>query len=84
MIRYQQVHRFESPFEAALRARRGARPSSPTPGHAEAWFDRTRRRRQPRRRRRPGGGPIEDEAHFIDFARSAIWIGKEHLFVDRW
>jgi len=82
MIRYQQVHRFESAFEGALRQARGTAVDAYT-GHAEAWFDRSR----------PGAGPeaaeagrraVEDEAHFIDFARSAIWIGKEHVFVDRW
>jgi uncharacterized protein (TIGR02118 family) len=81
-IRYQQVHRFESPFEAALREARGT-AVEPYTGHAEAWFD----------RRRPGSSPeatesgrraVEDEARFIDFTRSAMWIGKEHLFIDRW
>ncbi len=81
MIRYQQVHRYESPVEAALRQSRGTVTETYT-GHAEAWFD-----------RRVGTSPeaaaagrraIEDEAHFIDFARSGIWIGKEHVFIDRW
>jgi hypothetical protein len=26
---------------------------------------------------------IEDEAKFIDFKRSAMWLGKEHVFIDR-
>ena len=26
---------------------------------------------------------IEDETHFIDFMRSSIFIGKEHVFIDR-
>ena len=26
---------------------------------------------------------IEDEKHFIDFTRSAIFIGKERVFIDR-
>jgi hypothetical protein len=80
MLRYQQVHRFESPIEAALRQSRGTLVE-PYTGHAEAWFER-------------GGGStpetaaagrraVEDEAHFIDFARSAIWIGKEHVLIDR-
>jgi len=82
MMRYQQVHRFDSPIEAALRQARGTTAEAYT-GHAEAWFDRSRL----------GGGPeaaeagrraIEDERHFIDFARSAIWIGKEHVLIDRW
>jgi len=80
MARYQQVHRFESPFETALRASRGTTTEAYT-GHAEAWFDRSV----------PGGAEsaaagrraIEDERTFIDLPRSAIWIGKEHVFVDR-
>jgi hypothetical protein len=80
MLRYQQVHRYETPFEAALRTSRGTEVEAYT-GHAEAWFER-------------GGAPapeaadagrraIEDERVFIDFARSAMWIGKEHVFVDQ-
>jgi hypothetical protein len=80
MARYQQVHRFESSVEAALRAARGTVTDAYT-GHAEAWFDRS-----------VPGGPeaaaagrraIEDERTFIDLPRSAIWVGKEHVFVDR-
>ena len=36
------------------------------------------------RRIEHGVRAIEDDAHFIDFERSAIWIGKEHLLIDRW
>jgi len=25
---------------------------------------------------------LEDEKKFIDFSRSAIWLAKEHVFVD--
>jgi uncharacterized protein (TIGR02118 family) len=82
MIRYQQVHRFESPFEAALRSARGTTVDAYT-GHAEAWFDRSQRGGGPEARA-AGRRAIEDEAHFIDFARSAIWVGKEHLLIDRW
>jgi uncharacterized protein (TIGR02118 family) len=81
ILRYQQVHRFETPLEAELRnARRTAVPSYD--GHAEVWFDRSIAR---------GGGEVEaagrraveDEAKFIDFKRSCMWIGKEHVFIDR-
>ena len=41
------------------------------------------RRRFPRPR--PGRlANMEDEARFIDFARSAYWVGKEHVLIDRW
>jgi hypothetical protein len=26
---------------------------------------------------------VEDEAKFIDFPRSAMWVGKERVFIDR-
>ena len=26
---------------------------------------------------------VEDERKFIDFSRSAMWIGKEHVFIDK-
>jgi hypothetical protein len=80
IARYQQVHRFSSPLEAALRTARGTAVDAYT-GHAEVWFDRSA----------PGGPEataagrraIEDERTFLDLARSAIWVGKEHVFVDR-
>ena len=80
MLRYQQVHRFETPLEAALRASRGTHVE-PYTGHAEAWFERAAG--QPPEAAEAGRRAIEDERTFIDFGRSAIWIGKEHVFVDR-
>ena len=82
MLRYQQVHRYESPLEAALREPRGT-AIEPYTGHAEAWTDRSIRRGGPEGAA-AGRAAIEDEAHFIDFARSAMWIGKEYVFIDRW
>jgi hypothetical protein len=80
MLRYQQVHRFETPFEEALRASRGT-AVEPYTGHAEAWFERggsaTPEAIEAGRR------AVADERTFIDLPRSAIWIGKEHVFVDR-
>jgi uncharacterized protein (TIGR02118 family) len=81
ILRYQQVHRFETPLENALRQSRGTRVPSYT-GHAEVWFDRGLRRDGPEAER-AGRLAIEDESKFIDFKRSCIWIGKEHVFVDR-
>jgi hypothetical protein len=26
---------------------------------------------------------VEDEAKFVDFKRSALWVAKEHVFIDR-
>jgi hypothetical protein len=80
VARYLQVHRFESPVEQALRASRGTVTEAYT-GHAETWYDRGA----------PAGPDgaaagrraIEDERTFIDLARSAIWVGHEHVVVDR-
>ena len=81
MLRYQQVHRFESEIEAALRASRGT-VVEPYLGHAEVWFDRGAGRRGPEAAE-AGRQAIEDERKFIDFGRSCMWIGKEHRFIDR-
>jgi hypothetical protein len=26
---------------------------------------------------------LEDESKFIDFTQSAMWVAKEHVFIDR-
>ena len=39
---------------------------------------------QSRGRGRRGRAAREDEARFIDFARSTMWIGKEYVLIDRW
>ena len=81
LLRYQQVHRFATAQEELLRRARGTQ-TEPYLGHAESWLNTLS----------PAAGPevaevnrraIEDEAKFIDFARSAIWVGKEHYFIDR-
>ena len=81
ILRYQQVHRFESAFETALRESRGTRTPAYT-GHAEVWFDRSSSRSGPEAEAAVRRA-IEDEARFIDFKRSAIWIAKERVFIDR-
>jgi uncharacterized protein (TIGR02118 family) len=81
LLRYMQVHRYESPVEAALRAARGVEVE-PYTGHAEAWIDRAVVRANPEARV-AGQVAVADERNFIDFARSAIWFGKEHVIVDR-
>ena len=83
ILRYIQVHRYDDELEHALRQQRGT-TAEPYTGHAELWFD-----------RRTLGGPaspesalgarlaIEDESKFIDFKRSAMWLAKERVFIDR-
>ncbi|HTL00399.1 MAG TPA: EthD domain-containing protein [Pseudomonadales bacterium] len=81
ILRYQQVHRFESAFEEDLRASRGT-ATPPYTGHAEVWFDRGAPRTGPEAAA-SSARAIEDESKFIDFKRSCMWIGKEHVFIDR-
>ncbi len=84
MQRYLQVHRCNLPLSDSLSQPRGTQVT-PYTGHAEAWFNRGDLNQM-------AGIPeassameiaIEDEKKFIDFKRSAMWIGKEHVFIDR-
>jgi uncharacterized protein (TIGR02118 family) len=81
ILRYQQVHRFESPLENALRESRGTVAPAYL-GHAEVWFDRGLARSGPEASA-AGRAAIEDEAKFIDFRRSTIFLTKERVFIDR-
>jgi uncharacterized protein (TIGR02118 family) len=81
ILRYQQVHRFETPLEDALRQSRGTTVPAYM-GHAEVWFDRSTPRSGPEAQE-AGRRAVEDEAKFIDFKRSTMWIGKERVFIDR-
>ena len=84
--RYTQSHRLDDPLNDALaRARGGMEP--PYDGVAELWWesaDALAAATAADAGRRAGQELLADEAEFIDFTRSAIWIGKEHLFIDRW
>ena len=79
--RYQQVHRVEGELESALREARGTAVDA-YDGHAEVWFDRGALRASPEAQA-ANARAIADESKFIDFPRSAMWLGKELVFVDR-
>lgn len=82
--RYLQVHRYEDDAENQLRTSRGTQVA-PYTGHAEAWFDRAELATiaDTPEARRAMGIAVEDEAKFIDFKKSAMWIAKERVFIDR-
>ena len=84
MRRYLQVHRFEDDLEQELRSSRGTR-IAPYTGHAEAWFERADLAimGSTTEGRRAMQIAVEDEANFIDFANSAIWLAKERVFIDQ-
>ena len=82
ILRYVQVHRFETELEAALREPRGT-SAEPYTGHAELWFDRREMGVRSPEREIAGQRAIEDESKFIDFERSSMWLAKEHVIIDR-
>ncbi len=81
IARYQQVHRVIHPLEAALRESRGTVVEA-YDGHAEVWLDRGYLPHSPEASA-SSQRAIEDESQFIDFKRSAMWFGKELVFIDR-
>lgn len=77
-LRYMQVHRLEHEFNQAFADGRGTK--NDYFGHAELWFDLSNQQKG-----EAGNASVllfEDEAKFIDFSRSAMWYGKEHVLVD--
>lgn len=84
MQRYLQVHYCEDEDIGPLRTARGT-TVAPYAGHAEAWFDRAdlMTMADVPEAARAMEIAIEDETKFIDFKRSAMWIGKERVFIDR-
>jgi uncharacterized protein (TIGR02118 family) len=82
--RYIQVHRLVTPFDEGPRLIRGEM-EEPYMGHAELWYDRKDLAAAMATPEgvRAGELAAEDEAKFIDFQRSAMWLAKEHVFIDR-
>lgn len=83
-LRYVQIHTLNDQANAAMAAARGGMEAA-YDGVAEVYFENrdalvdalgTAAGQQ------AAATLLEDEAGFIDFKRSAIWVGKEHVFVD--
>lgn len=76
--RYVQSHRMETPFNDLIRSSRGA--LEPFDGVAELWWDDLES--MAAASSTPEGAAaakalLEDEATFIDLARSALWMNEE-------
>ena len=84
MQRYLQVHAYNSGLEEQLTVPRETK-TEPYYGHAEAWFSRADllAMADVPEAKRAMEIAVEDETHFIDFKRSTMFIGKEHVFIDR-
>ena len=80
--RYVQLHTLDSPLNDALRAPRDG--PEPYDGIAELWWDdeaALAASTNTAEGRRGAREMLEDEARFIDFSRSPIWIAEEHEIV---
>jgi len=84
ILRYVQVHRYEDELDSALREPRGTK-EEPFTGHAELWFDRAGMMSglEMPERLKANEIAMDDEKKFIDFSRSAMWVAKEHVFIDK-
>jgi len=81
--RYVQVHTLESPINDALRESRGT--LEPYDGVAELWWDSAEdlvAATASPEGQKAAQELLDDERRFIDFQRSALWIGQEHTIVE--
>tara|TARA_B100001250_G_C19743030_1_gene763938 strand:+ start:156 stop:929 length:774 start_codon:yes stop_codon:yes gene_type:complete len=82
IVRYQQVHRDEPELTEGINRSRGSK-IEPYLGHAEVWMDRSAMGNPTPENRAAAKRAYEDEANFIDFERSTMFLAKEHVFIDR-
>ena len=82
ILRYLQVHRVrDEALDAAFTTARGTKTEA-YDGHAELWFERSALAGSTPEQVEGGRRAVADEANFIDFQRSTMWLAKEHVFVD--
>jgi uncharacterized protein (TIGR02118 family) len=80
MVRYVQLHRLEDDLAAGMQRVRGA--PEPYDGVAELWWESEECFRAARSGAKEAGRLLlEDEARFIDLARSPLWLGREEVIV---
>ena len=82
ILRYQQSHLDEPELTEAMRRPRNPEVDVYT-GHAEVWLDRDKMGIVTPERRAASKRAYDDEANFIDFPRSTMFLCKEHVFIDR-
>jgi uncharacterized protein (TIGR02118 family) len=82
MVRYVQLHRLDTDLADGMRRVRNA--PEPYDGVAELWWESEDTYRAARRNpeaREAGRLLLEDEAKFIDLARSPLWLNREEVIV---
>ena len=80
MVHYVQLHRLAGDLADGMRRVRGA--PEPYDGVAELWWESEEAYRAARRNpeaREAGRILLEDEAKFIDLARSPLWLNREQV-----
>jgi uncharacterized protein (TIGR02118 family) len=80
--RYVQLHALDHPANEALRASRQA--PEPYDGVAELWwesFEDLAEAMAGPRGQEIAQELLEDERRFIDFSRSPLWLGEEHVVI---
>lgn len=82
--RYVQVHTMDQPgLHDALQARNGGAPP-PFDGVAELWFDNLDAFGAGDDVAREAGATLlADERRFIDLPNSPMWVGEEHVILER-
>jgi uncharacterized protein (TIGR02118 family) len=83
MVRYVQVHRLPGEMADGMQRARGA--PEPYDGIAELWWESEESWRAAGRNpeaREANRLLLEDEARFIDLARSPLWLNHEHVVHD--
>ncbi|MBI5117097.1 EthD domain-containing protein [Candidatus Poribacteria bacterium] len=79
--RYVQAHALGGELQEMLAEGHPAGKNEPFDGVAELWFDEADLRELSGK---PGGlAALMDEANFIDFDRSVIFLAKEHVIVEK-
>jgi len=81
--RYVQMHRTETPLDAAVAAERGI-DTEPYDGAAELWWDSVDDivgALQSAEGQEAAAALVEDERRFIDLPASTLWLGEEHVVV---
>jgi uncharacterized protein (TIGR02118 family) len=82
--KYVQSHLFDHPANEGMRAVRGMRP--PVDGVTEVWWDSLadfQAAYATQEGAAAGAALAEDEAKFIDFERSSVFLTEEHPIFDR-
>jgi hypothetical protein len=82
MIRYVQNHAFEHAMSGALRESRGGKP--PFDGVMEGWIDTEAGKRNATSEEYLEAARmlLDDEAKFIDFERSIVFVTHEHVIFE--